>query len=131
MSQPSSTGILDGTALGLSTLCLIHCLALPVLAVMLPTASVLSDQEWLHKVFVLLAVPITGLAALKNRSTPFALIFASVAGTGIGLLLAGAFLEQLHDYETLLTVTGATFVVIAHAMRWHHHHKTDQPEQHL
>ena len=47
--------------------------------------------------------------------------FAAWAAFGGALLVAGAFVESLHDYETHLTVIGACCLAGAHLFRWTRH----------
>ncbi|MEM9937292.1 MAG: MerC domain-containing protein [Pseudomonadota bacterium] len=115
MSQFSK---MDATALTLSGLCLLHCLALPVLASTLPLFGVMAEAEWLHRAFVLAAVPITGFAIMQPWRGADYIAFCILALTGISLLVAGAFVEPLEAHETLLTVCGALLVAAAHALRW-------------
>ncbi|MEL6729081.1 MAG: MerC domain-containing protein [Pseudomonadota bacterium] len=111
---------LDGAAVCLSVLCLIHCLALPIAASALPVFASISEAEWLHKAFVLLTVPISFAAILSSLRSDIVWVFGGLVTMGIGFLIAGAFVEAWHDYETLLTVTGAVIVSIAHLLRWRH-----------
>lgn len=107
----------DGVAMSLSGLCLVHCLALPVLAVSLPFLGVLAEAEWVHWLFVALAVPVSALAlfAAPGRRAP-ALLAGAVAG--LALLAAGAAGWPAHQYETLLTVTGGLMLATVHALNW-------------
>ena len=54
---PARTG--DAVAISLSGLCLIHCLALPVLTGFLPLMGAWAEAEWVHLGFVGLAVPVS------------------------------------------------------------------------
>jgi len=108
----------DVSAISLSGLCLIHCLALPFLAAALPVAAILSEAEWLHKVFALAALPVSGWVIFRERADPRATWFTPLALSGLALLLAAAFVELLHDYETVLTVAGAVLLAGAHSLRW-------------
>lgn len=107
--------MIDGSAIALSGLCLLHCLALPLLSAILPIAGVWAEAEWLHKAFVIAALPFSliGLSS-KRVSVPIGILIAS----GFGLLLAGAFVEALHDFETQLTVAGGLLLASGHALRW-------------
>ncbi|MEL6956326.1 MAG: MerC domain-containing protein [Pseudomonadota bacterium] len=109
---------IDASAITLSGLCLIHCLALPLAATSLAAAGALAEMEWLHKGFVVAAVPLTLFAIFRGRGQ---VGFSLVAALGLGLLVAGAFVEALHDYETPLTVVGAILLASAHAWRWRMH----------
>ncbi|MEQ1489463.1 MAG: MerC domain-containing protein, partial [Terricaulis sp.] len=74
---------LDATGLGLSALCLVHCLALPVAALSLPLAGQLAEAEWVHWLMVGLAAP-TSLAAVwpRLRDRPFPWIIPLFAALG-------------------------------------------------
>ena len=117
-ARTATSKLLDISGVGLSCLCLLHCMALPLLVVSAPVLAVFSENEAVHKVLVLLALPVALLAIFttpQTRSRP--LIFGMLV-VGISLLLAGAFVEALHDYETPLTVVGALFLSGGHIWRW-------------
>lgn len=107
----------DGVAMSLSGLCLLHCLALPVLAVSLPVLGALAEAEWVHWLFVALAVPASALALLGSFGRGSASLIAG-ATVGIGLLIAGAAGWPDHDSETLLTVAGGLVLAGVHALNW-------------
>mgnify|MGYP006265997723 FL=1 len=109
---------IDTSAIGLSFLCLIHCLALPLVSVALPLAGTMAEAEWVHQVLVLIALPITAFALLRSSVGSARPDFVFPALLGLGLLLAGAFVEPFHDRERLLTVAGALSLAAAHARRW-------------
>jgi membrane-bound ClpP family serine protease len=119
----SSAAVIDGVAITLSGLCLVHCLFLPMMSVALPVLGIWAEMEWLHKVFVAVALPFALLAATSRRADWRVI---GLIGTGMALLLAGAFVEAWHDYETLLTVSGAISLAVGHALRWSRGHETDQ-----
>lgn len=111
----------DTMAVGLSGLCLVHCLALPVLGSIMPLMTTVAEAEWVHKVLVMLALPIALLAFAQTRRPATRLVFGTLASLGGVLLVAGAFVEALHDYETHLTVAGACCLAGAHLFRWNRH----------
>ncbi|MEP6091667.1 MAG: MerC domain-containing protein [Erythrobacter sp.] len=106
----------DRAATALSALCIVHCLALPVMAGFMPFLSVVADAQWLHWLFA-------GLAAIISISVPFrdALArtpsFVIPVGLGIGFLIAGLFAETIGASETILTVIGGLLVAFAHIRR--------------
>lgn len=52
--------VFDKVSIGLSLLCSLHCLAIPLLALLLPTASALSlENEGLHNILLALVLPIS------------------------------------------------------------------------
>lgn len=114
-TTPSRTAAIDGPAIAFSGLCFIHCLILPVLSAGLPSLGVLAEAEWLHKAFVFAALPFSLIALASKRTS---LISGGLIVIGFSLLVAGAFVEALHDYETLLTVTGAIVLASGHLFRW-------------
>jgi len=109
---------LDLYAAGLSTLCLIHCLALPLLASLLPLAGQLSENELVHQGLVLLAAPATLWAGWRSLSTNGGLPFIVAAFSGLGLLLLAAFIDALSTFEQPMTVIGALLLASAHFWRW-------------
>lgn len=118
MTARSNSFKLDASAIGISGLCLVHCLALPLMSAFLPIAGALAEAEWIHAVLVLMALPITGFVIFKHLSSGGAATFPVLATIGLLLLLAAAFVEPLHDVEVLLTVLGAILLATAHIERW-------------
>lgn len=111
----------DRAATALSALCIVHCLALPLLASVMPFLAVVADAEWLHWLFA-------GLAIIISASVPFRdvlarnLGFLAPAGLGIAALIAGLFADQIGANETILTVIGGVLVAFAHIRRLVVHH---------
>jgi hypothetical protein len=116
--RQTTVSTLDASAAGLSLMCLIHCLLLPVFAAFLPVAGVLAEMEWIHKALVLTALPITALAIARHRTGKVRFSFVLPAVLGLALLLAAGFVEELHEFETPLTVAGAVLLASAHIWRW-------------
>lgn len=106
---------IDGVAISLSGLCLIHCLLLPILSAMLPIAGSWAEIEWIHKAFVVAALPFSLLALASDRSTG---MIGGLIASGFILLAAAAFAEPLHDHETILTLIGGLLLATGHAWRW-------------
>lgn len=116
----TSTLPLDKAALCVSGLCLVHCLALPLLSSLLPVFAGVAEAEWLHKIFAVLALPISLGAIYGNGFLPERTQkgFAAIVVTGLLLLIMAAFAEPLHDWEVLLTTIGAVLIGSAHIWRW-------------
>ena len=112
---------LDLCAASLSTLCLIHCAALPLLATLLPLAGQLSENEMVHRVLALLAVPASLGAIRKALPAPGSLPFIVAALSGLALLLLAAFVEVASAYEQPTTIIGALLLGGAHLWRWTRH----------
>ncbi|MEM6649383.1 MAG: MerC domain-containing protein [Pseudomonadota bacterium] len=109
---------LDATAMGMAWLCLIHCLALPLVATSFSAIAVLAEAEWIHKILALMALPLSLFAILRSDGLPLRGAFTIGAALGVTLLLAGAFVEAFHDIEKPLTVAGAVLLSTAHLWRW-------------
>lgn len=109
--------LFDRLAIAASTLCLIHCLALPVLFVAVPTLAVfLSLPIGFHSLAFAVAVP-TSAAALAmgyrghRQYRPALIALAGLIAIGIG-----AFLPLAEAAETAITVTGSLILAVGHAL---------------
>ena len=109
---------LDLCAVGLSTLCLLHCVALPVLAALMPVAAQAAENELVHRLLVVAAIPVSLRVIWKTPPVAGNRLFVGAALTGLGLLLLAAFIEALEPYEQPITVTGAVLLGLAHL--WHY-----------
>lgn len=120
--KPTPT-LLDAGAIALSTLCLLHCLALPLLAAALPLMGVWAEAEWVHVVFVAIAAPTTGFALWRaHRQQPLPSLALITASAGLLFLLAGAAGWPSHDAETPMTVAGSLLIASTHAWNaWRRH----------
>ena len=117
-SAQTTTARLDLYAAGLSTLCLLHCLALPLLVSLLPLAALAAESELAHRVLVLAAVPVSLRVVWKTLPAAGNRLFVVAALGGLGLLLVAAFIETLSAYEQPLTVAGGVLLGSAHLWHW-------------
>ena len=120
---PNLAKALDASAVGLSALCLVHCLALPALALLLPVLGLWARAEWVHVVFVLIAAPVAVLsfvdpATRRPRSWPL----ATAAILGLALMIAGALEFPSAADERVLTVLGGLLLAGAHLTNWRRRH---------
>ncbi len=120
---PKSTRWLDGAAVGLSALCLIHCLALPLVVAGLPLFAQFAEGH-LHLQMLAIVLPLSivalGLGFRHHRSVRIVaagfvgmaiLVFgATVAHSALGLAADRAFtvagaltLAAAHYYNSLRT----------------------------
>lgn len=103
--------------MALSGLCVAHCLALPLLVVALPFLGIFTQNDIVHKVLVLIAAPLSGLALWQSggwRKRDVTVLM----GLGLILLATAAFLPSLDAYEAVLSVVGALLVAGAHAVNY-------------
>ena len=109
---------LDLYAVGMCTLCLVHCIVLPLMGTLLPLAGLASENELIHKLLVLLAAPATLWLVYETASYKRNSGFVYLALSGLGFLLIAAFVESLAKYEVPFTLVGATVLGVAHLHRW-------------
>lgn len=100
-------------------LCLVHCLALPLIAAAIPAlACVLDLPESLHLVLLLFAVPVSAYALVHGYRHHGKVLPALFGGVGLGLLTAGVFAASSEAMETALTVGGGLLLATAHLRNW-------------
>ena len=116
-------GNLDGAAAALSSLCLLHCLLLPVGLGLAPVLGNLAGSDlhgpvWLHWALLAVAAPVSVYALwrgalLHGDRRPW--IYAVV---GFGLMAAGALSHEMGPQEQIFTVLGGLVVALAHWRNW-------------
>ncbi|UAJ12757.1 MerC domain-containing protein [Polymorphobacter megasporae] len=110
---------LDRGAVGLSMLCLVHCLAFPVVVLALPTmGEILPRQWWVHPVIFALAVPMATIALVRGWSDHRDRRPVLLGGLGLALLGLGLLAAEASAAEVLLTVAGGMIVAAAHLLNW-------------
>jgi hypothetical protein len=111
--------VLDGLAIGASTLCLVHCLVLPVVLLLVPTlAAVLAVPEEFHVAALAFALPASIAALLAGLRRHHEIRPAIIVVPGLVLLALGALLAREEWVETVMTVAGALLLSIGHALNW-------------
>jgi hypothetical protein len=111
--------LLDGASIGLSAACLVHCLALPILAATLPAlADILETPEWTHVVLLALALPLSLTALLAGYRRHGRVVPLLVGLSGLTALAAGVAFEHIRLAEVGLTVAGAVLLALAHLRNW-------------
>lgn len=108
----------DRAAMGLSTLCAIHCLLLPVLVTLLPAiAGVGLDDEAFHVWMVVLVLPVSVYALVSGCRVHKRLSVLLLGLAGLLVLLAAIILGHavLGDIgERAATLFGALLVAFSH-----------------
>lgn len=113
-----STFWVDRLAIGISVLCILHCLLTPLALLVLPSLGAsFFEGETLHLWLVYLVIPSSlfalGIGCKQHRS----IAVGTMGLTGLSLLALGVAAEPLglhHNWEPTLTVAGATFIAFAH-----------------
>ena len=111
----SSNRLPDALAVGISGLCLAHCLALPVLAMAFPLLGVLSHSAWVHILFFCTAAPVSALALRGSGGWRHPGVRAFFL-LGITALAAGLPWGWPEVIEVTLTSLGGASLVAAHLL---------------
>lgn len=117
MAAPRPTSWLDWAAISASGLCLVHCLALPLVIATLPSFGGAIAGSATHWVLLAFAVPVS-LWVLTRERGPAALLPLVFGCAGLSLMTLGVALFEGNPTERVLTVTGVLLVAVAHIMRW-------------
>jgi hypothetical protein len=108
----------DRIGIGLSALCMLHCLALPVVLTGLTAAAV---AESFHFWVALFIVPVVLLAAVPSyrahRRRSVVWLFAAGVVLLFGALLVEPFVGAAG--ENAVTVTGGVLLITGHWVNWH------------
>jgi hypothetical protein len=112
----SRTG--DALAIGLSGLCLVHCLALPMLASLLPLLGAWTGAHWVHWSFAVVAAPVSLWTLTRPHVSGPSRAALALAGSGVLLLVAGASEVAGHAAEMPVTVAGSLLLAGAHLLNW-------------
>lgn len=116
--------LLDRWAIGLSALCLVHCLAIPVTLLVLPLFAhdLISHQSAIHWILLVLALPLSAFALARGyrRHRYLPVIIAGVVG--IGTMFVGVAHLAGINAELPLSILGALCLVYAHVQNMRHSH---------
>jgi len=110
--------LLDGSAVVISALCAIHCLALPLLLILFPVlgASVLTDESF-HALLLWVIMPTSviavGLAVPRHKDV----WVIGMVGLGLAILVLAAFWAHDHSepwVDKAMSVTGGAILAAGH-----------------
>jgi hypothetical protein len=108
-----SGGLLDRMAIGLSGLCLVHCLATSVLIALLASAGGLLVSPVIHEVGLSAAI-LLGIVALGRGIVEHGFMMPSaVGGLGLGVMAGGLTLPH-STTETIYTMIGVAILALGH-----------------
>ena len=113
---------LDQFGILISSICLVHCLALPIVIALLPAwEPLLPPDSWVHPLLIGLALPITGLALARGYRAHRDGRAAAYGIVGLAMIALGAFLGTAPLMVVGLTVAGGLLVAVAHIINWRAH----------
>lgn len=113
----------ERAALGASFLCLLHCIALPLLLAALPVLSrSLNVSESFHAWLLVFALPTSALALFTGRARHGALMPLLLGAAGLTALSIGAFPWRDMTAGTWITVVGSLALIAGHTLNWRLRH---------
>lgn len=108
----------DKLAISLSLLCAVHCLALPLLVVALPSLAALNlDNEAFHLWMLVAVIPVSFYALTMGCRKHKRYFIAAFGAAGIGFLIFAVSIGSMLYGETgekTFTVIGASMIAIGH-----------------
>src|SRR5438270_3667475 len=113
--QTISTGRLDRIAMGLSGLCLVHCVATAVLLGLLASAGGFLGRPIIHEVGLSLAMMIGAFALGRGILEHGFVMPAAIGALGLGVM-AGALSLPEGGHEPIYTVMGVMILALGHRL---------------
>jgi len=110
-----STGRLDRIAMGLSGLCLVHCVATAVILGLLASAGGLLGRPIIHEVGLTLAMIVGAFALGRGIYEHGFLLPSAVGALGLGVM-AGALQLPEGGHEPIYTVAGVMILALGHRL---------------
>jgi len=110
-----NTSRLDRIAMGLSGLCLVHCLASAVLLGLLSAAGGLLGAPIIHELGLGLAMVLGAIALGKGYVEHQFVLPCAVGGLGLGVM-AGALSLPHNGNEAIYTVVGVMILALGHRL---------------
>ena len=108
---------LDRMAIGLSALCLVHCVATTVLLALVSAAGSMMGSHWMHEIGLGLAM-IMGVISLGRGIIEHGYTMPSAVG-GLGLgVMAGALTLPHDGTEAPYTVVGVAILALGHRLNF-------------
>jgi len=111
--------LIEGAAISVSLLCLVHCLALPVLLLILPgLLGIFARSEIFHAAVFLVIAPFAAIAFLIGYRSHGQIAPAMLGMAGL-VCLAVALVPGLEEQrEYWITVAGSLLLVVGHLLNW-------------
>jgi hypothetical protein len=108
---------LDRMAIGLSGLCVVHCLATSVALALLASAGSMLGADWIHEVGLGLAMIMGAIALGRGILEHGYSMPSAVGGLGLGVM-AGALTLPHNGTEALYTVVGVGILAFGHRLNF-------------
>ena len=112
-ASAEKSGLMDRLAIGLSGLCLVHCLASAIFVAMLASAGGILLHPAIHEVGLVFAIGL-GVVALGRGVVDHGFMMPSAVG-GLGLgVMAGSLVLPEGGAGTVYTILGVAILALGH-----------------
>jgi hypothetical protein len=111
------TSSLDRFAIGLSGLCVVHCLATSLLLAMVASAGGILGSPWIHEAGLMLAMVMGALALGRGIVDHGYMMPSAIGALGLGVM-AGALTLPHDGGEALFTVVGVAILALGHRLNY-------------
>jgi hypothetical protein len=112
---------LDGAGIAISVLCLLHCLALPILVALVPAIDAylpVKDDHVVHVWLLAIAAPVS-IAALGLGARSLGVgRWLALGSLGLAAMLLGVVYPFAAAGERIVTAVGVTLLAAAHFGNW-------------
>jgi hypothetical protein len=109
------TNRLDRIAMGISGLCVVHCLSTAVLLGLISAAGSTLGAPWIHEVGLTLAMILGSVALVRGILEHGFMMPSAVGGLGLGVM-AGALTLPHNGVEAAYTVAGVLILALGHRL---------------
>jgi hypothetical protein len=116
--KQSKPGFWDRVGIGLSGICAIHCLLVPVIVALIPLWPAFEEyHEYTHLIFFIAIAPAVYLSLRKKHHSPKITIYL-LAGLSV-IFLAWFFNAELGEYgEAGITLIGSILLIMGHWLNY-------------
>jgi hypothetical protein len=114
-SHPIRSSRLDRIAMGLSGLCLVHCVATAILLGVLASAGSVFGKPIIHEVGLTLAMIIGTIALSRGFLQHGSILPVAVGALGLSVMAVALSLPE-GGHEPLFTVAGVTILALGHRL---------------
>ena len=107
----------DRAGIACSIACVLHCTLIPALAFLSPTISSFFGNEWIHLGLLALLIPVAIVAFYRGQKAHSQKLPLLLGGLGMAFLIFAIATESIlhiEKLETLLTIIGCIFLILAH-----------------
>ena len=112
-SSASSQGLLDRIAIGISALCLVHCLATAVLLGLASGFGALLGAPEIHRIGLAIAICLGIIALGRGVLQHRRFVPAAIGGLGLGIMTGALFMPH-GFYEAAATMIGVSTLALGH-----------------